>query len=131
MVLKQAAQQCPPDRLKLSLQLPVLEPRRRSRLQPADDLVKPLTRAGERILASTITRREIHCSSISRALALQDFISRRVKLAVTGAGVGDHVVRPFVVDVDISNANFGIRERFSCDLSPSRRRNRGETTAHR
>ena len=120
MILEQAAHQLTPFGLQPRLQLPMLEPRRLQRAQPPDDLLQPLTRAAKRILARATAGREIACSSTSRALGLQEFISRRVKFAVTGAGVSDHVGPPFVVDVGVSNANFGTRERFSCDLSPPR-----------
>ena len=91
MILKQAAHKLTPLRLQPGLQLPMLEPRRLLRVQPPDDLLEPFTRAAKRILARATAGREIPCSSIHRPLGLQDFISRRVKFAITGAGVGDHV----------------------------------------
>ena len=91
MILKQAAQQLPPDHLQLRLKLPVLNAGRVVAAQPADDLLKPLTRATKRIHASRTLRRKIVPSSPTTALGLQDFISRRVKFATAGAGVGDHV----------------------------------------
>jgi len=90
MILKQRAQKLPPDRRKLSLHLPMLKTGRVLAPQPTNDLLKPLTRATERILLAAV-RREILCSTLSPTLSLQDFISRRVKFAATGAGVGDHV----------------------------------------
>jgi hypothetical protein len=91
MILKQATQQLPPDRQQLGLKLPMLQDRRVLSAQPADDPLKPFPRAAKRILASATTRREIPCSRLSAALSLQEFISRRVKFATAGAGVGDHV----------------------------------------
>jgi hypothetical protein len=90
MILKQAAQQLPPDRLQLCLKLPMLNASRILPVQPADDLLKPLPRATKRILAHATARREIPCSTLTAVLRLQDFISRRVKFATAGAGVGDH-----------------------------------------
>src|SRR5512144_656617 len=94
MILKQAAHKRTSLRLQPGLQLPMLEPRRLLRAQPPDDLLEPLTRAAKRILARATAGREIACSSTSRALGLQELISRREKFAATGAGVGDHVAHP-------------------------------------
>ena len=79
MILKQAAQQLPPNRLQPSLEIPMLKPRGLTRPQPADDLLKLLARSSERIPTRTTPRREIHPSRITTALALQDFISRRIR----------------------------------------------------
>ena len=99
MILKQAAQQLPPDRLQLSFERSMLKLGRLPRAQPPNDLLKPLARTGEPIPASTTTWTEIHPGSITTALALQEFISRRVKYAATGAGVGDH--EPHLPGVDV------------------------------
>ncbi len=129
MILKQAAHELTPFGLQPGLQLPMLELRRLQRAQPSDDLLQPLTRAAKRILARATPGREIACSSTSRALGLQEFISWRVKFAVTSAGVGDHVTHLSWSTLVLATANFGTRERFSCDLSPPRQQNLGKTTA--
>jgi len=91
MILKQRAQQLPPNAQQLSLNFPMLEAGRAIAAQPANDLLKPLTRATERILNALA--REIACRMLRPTLGLQDFISRRVKFATADAGVGDHVAR--------------------------------------
>jgi hypothetical protein len=98
MILKQAAQQLPPDRLQLNFECPMLKPGRLPPAQPPNDLLKPLTRGREPTTAVVIGDK-IPSRAISRMLALQDFIRRRVKYAATGAGVGDHEAHLPRVDV--------------------------------
>jgi len=98
MILKHAAQQLPPDRPQLSFQRPMLKRGRLPPAQPPNNLLKPLTRGREPIPAVVIGG-EIPSRAISRMLALQDFIRRRVKYAATGAGVGDHEAHLPRVDV--------------------------------
>ena len=69
----------------------MLKPRRVAIFEPHNDLLKALTRAGEPIPTNMIAGREIFCSSISCVLALQEFIRRRIKFAITGVEVGNHV----------------------------------------
>src|SRR6202142_2464858 len=109
MVLQKTAQQLPPGAIKTSLQIPVLTPGRLRRRQTADDLLKTLARAGERIPVTTGLRRGIRPSRITTALALHEFISRRRNYLATGVGVGGHEAHLPGSTLDYVNANFGAR----------------------
>src|ERR1039458_8337285 len=94
---------------------------------PAHDQRKPLPGALEPIPARPALRRlirlesKIRCTSISRRVGQQDFISRRVKFTVTGAEVGDHEGHLQVVDVGIRNAGLRHPSSLLLRLSPPAR----------
>ena len=120
MILKQRAQQLAPLALQPGLQLRVLEPRRLLALKPADDPFKPFTSTGKP--ASRRSRLLPHrlknpCSPSITLGQRQDFTSLHVKFLTTSAEVGDHAATS-VVDVGMSNADFGTVTSFSCGLSP-------------
>ena len=75
----------------------MLKPVRLLAAKPLHDQLKPLPGALKPILARaivwhvTLSASKIRCTSISQRLGRQDFISRRVNFAGTGAEVGDHV----------------------------------------
>jgi hypothetical protein len=118
MVLQQRAQQLATFRLDPRLQRRVLKLASLLAPQPVQNQLKPLAGASEPSPASILGLREIRCTAISRRPTGQDFISRRVNFAVTGAEVGDHVGHPSVVDVGMSNADLRHPSSLLLRLSP-------------
>jgi hypothetical protein len=87
-ILQQLAQKLSPLPVDQALKLPMLKLVRLDSRELLDDLleltarpVKPIAPLG----------RAIRCAGITSTPRVQDFIGRRVKFAITGAGVGDHV----------------------------------------
>jgi hypothetical protein len=98
MILKQHAQQLTTVRREASLELGMLKPTRLLAAEPAHDHLKLLAGTIKPILARPIIRRavvltasKICCITTRRFRGRQDFTSRRVNFARTGAEVGDHV----------------------------------------
>jgi hypothetical protein len=115
MILQQDAQQLPPVTGKARLQIRMLNAIRSLATEPIEDHSELLARASKRVpgLAVLIVSK-IRCITHSHRYGQQDFINRRVNIAVTGAEIGDHVGHPFSWStLVLATPTFGTRSTFS------------------